>query len=340
MTKHQLIPASNMAGPAAGSLEQRPVQQLQQRMASVAQQLQSPQQRSPRLQQPQQVSVQSPRPSQNSSLGAAYHQQHLEPLERRFLRCPVHPEEPLNYFCVDCQSDCICAECVLRGEHQGHSVQCVREAARQLPLKVQGLVSDVRVRGEALKGLAARTRERRHDLAEAVSAGQEDLREALRRVSAALQEEERLLLQQVERCSSDVSGYFGADNEAHIAEAHAMLSKFHQSGDVVQALNWYAKLHQALRSPPGGAAHGGSELVKQLKSQVCRGFESRLAMVQEVMSRVDALKPPCLLDLSKEASGPAGGSIRRTEARPPLPPSGPPSARSSRSGSQAFTSTA
>lgn len=340
MAEHHLHPPSDMAGPTAGSLEQRPVQQLQQRVALVAQQLQSPQQKSLRLQQPRQDLVQSP--PLCSPGAAACHEQHLEPLGRCFLRCPVHPEEPLNYFCVDCQSDCICAECVLRGEHQNHSVQSVREAVRQLPLKVQGLVSAVRVRGEALGALAARTRERRHDLTEAVSAGQEDLKEALRRVSAALHEEERLLLLEVDRCSSDVAEILGADDEAHIAEAHAMLSKSHQSGDVVQALNWYARLKQALKSRSATPPLGGSELVKQLKSQLCRGFESRLAVVHEVMSRVDALKPPGpgLLRLPKESSGAAGGSIRRAEARPPLPPTGSPFVRSSRPVSQAFTSRA
>lgn len=340
MAEHHLHPPSDIAGQTAGSLEQRPVQQLQQRIASVAQQLQSPKQKFPRLQQqPRQDLAQSPRLS--SPGAAAYHQQHLEPLERCFLRCPVHPEEPLNYFCVDCQSDCICAECVLRGEHQNHSVQCVREAVRQLPLKVQGFVSAVRVRGEALNALAARTRERRYDVAEAVSAGQQDLKEALLRVSAALHEEERQLLQEVERCSSDVAEILGGDDEAHIVEAYDMLSKFHQLGDVVQALNWYARLNQALKSCSATPPLGGSELVKQLKSQLCRGFESRLTVVHEVMSRVDALKPPGpgLLRLPKESSGAAGGSIRRAEARPPLPPTGLPCARSSRPVPQAFTST-
>lgn len=42
--------------------------------------------------------------------------------------CPSHPDEPLQYFCLDCESKCVCAECVIHGMHKGHECLSVKKA--------------------------------------------------------------------------------------------------------------------------------------------------------------------------------------------------------------------
>merc|ERR1712217_524139 len=91
------------------------------------------------------------------------------PLARRFLCCPAHPEEPLQYFCLRCQTECICAECVLNGSHRGHDVLNVREAMRGLPERVVALASSVRERAEEFAKLAERAGEGRRDITEIIA---------------------------------------------------------------------------------------------------------------------------------------------------------------------------
>mmetsp|Transcript_89666 Transcript_89666/g.159272 ORF Transcript_89666/g.159272 Transcript_89666/m.159272 type:complete len:578 (+) Transcript_89666:87-1820(+) len=255
-------------------------------------------------------------------------EQNLQPLSRRFLRCPIHPEEPLNYFCMDCQSYCICAECVLHGEHQGHQVQCLREALQQLPEKVQSLSPLVRTRVEGLQTVASQARERRQEVQQAVSRGQEELAQVLKELRAALQQEEARILLDADASCKDIAALLDAEEEASITEAHMTFSQAYKSGDAVQALNCYGKLKQVLLRPPSGAPAERGSSKAQLKSQLSRGFETRRSSLAEVSQRIAALRTPSLG--SMQVSGLAGtplpsprnGTLRRSEAaRPPLPPS-------------------
>ena len=60
--------------------------------------------------------------------------------------CPAHPEEPLAYFCLDCECKCICAECVIHGLHKGHEVLSVKKAYPLLQSKVSSLSVELRER--------------------------------------------------------------------------------------------------------------------------------------------------------------------------------------------------
>merc|ERR1712107_724513 len=62
-------------------------------------------------------------------------------------------EEPLQFFCLQCEEECLCAECALHGDHQGHEVENIRSAVHHVPEKAQELISAVRSRLEELNGL-------------------------------------------------------------------------------------------------------------------------------------------------------------------------------------------
>lgn len=68
--------------------------------------------------------------------------------------CPSHPDEPLQFFCLDCECKCICAECALHGLHKGHEVLSVKKAYPLLQSKVASLNVELRERVTELNGVA------------------------------------------------------------------------------------------------------------------------------------------------------------------------------------------
>jgi hypothetical protein len=61
--------------------------------------------------------------------------------------CRLHVEEEVSYYCLTCEVECICSECVIHGEHKNHEVKTVRKS---LPLVKEKLD---RLRAEAEAGL-------------------------------------------------------------------------------------------------------------------------------------------------------------------------------------------
>jgi len=207
------------------------------------------------------------------------------PLARRFLRCRIHPEEPLQYFCLQCQTECICAECVIHGEHRGHEVLNVREAVKRLPEKVGELANTTRLRAEEIAGHAQRAQEGRRELAAAAERGRAEVRGALKTLGASLRQDEKVLLGEVERCVADVAEVLRVDSEAALVQALEELQKHQEAGDAARALAWYSKLKQLVDSPERQRLDA-DRVASQLRGQLQRGFESRLAGLAGLSSSV------------------------------------------------------
>lgn len=198
------------------------------------------------------------------------------PLPRRFLGCPVHREEPLQYFCLRCQTDCICAECVLHGEHRGHEVLNVREAVRQLPEKVGELAAAARLRAEEVAGVIEHAKAGRREMSHILERGRNDVRLLVEQLSLVLQKEEEALLAEVDGCAADVGAILQVDGEQHLAAALHELRRHRDCGDAAQALLWYARVRQVV-STPAADSLDAERVAAQLKGQLQRGFESRLS---------------------------------------------------------------
>ncbi|CAK0862798.1 unnamed protein product, partial [Prorocentrum cordatum] len=56
--------------------------------------------------------------------------------------CQAHPGVAARFFCLDCERDCICAECALNpaGEHRGHRVESARDALVKLDPQIRELL--------------------------------------------------------------------------------------------------------------------------------------------------------------------------------------------------------
>eukprot|EP01086_Lenisia_limosa_P007886 TRINITY_DN282_c0_g1_i14.p1 TRINITY_DN282_c0_g1~~TRINITY_DN282_c0_g1_i14.p1 ORF type:complete len:389 (-),score=34.75 TRINITY_DN282_c0_g1_i14:28-1152(-) len=72
--------------------------------------------------------------------------------------CPFHPEETASYFCLECESHPVCAECIIHGAHQGHealslkkSLPIVQDRLKQLATFLSTCVSEVEMMIEKAK---------------------------------------------------------------------------------------------------------------------------------------------------------------------------------------------
>ena len=72
--------------------------------------------------------------------------------------CREHPDEQLGYFCFDCESECICAECVIHGQHRGHEVMqikkaypIVRDKVEEIFLSISNKIDEIELRAEKIE---------------------------------------------------------------------------------------------------------------------------------------------------------------------------------------------
>lgn len=237
------------------------------------------------------------------------------PLPRRFLGCPSHPEEPLQYFCLKCQTHCICAECVLNGDHRGHDVLNVREAARRLPERAAELGTAARLRAEEVAAVAARLREGRRELASLAERGRKDLHTAVEKLSMALQQEEEALLSEVDRCASDLWEMLQTDPETHIGEALQEMTRSREAGDAANALICFSRLRKAVAAPVGNQPDS-DRLASQLRGQLQRGFDGRLTGLAGLAECISELRESRISTAAWPTAG-AASSASRVASAPP-----------------------
>jgi len=224
------------------------------------------------------------------------------PFVRKFLRCPAHPDEPLQFFCLTCECECICAECALHGEHRNHDVLNLREATKQLPNRAAELLGTARVRAEEIGGVVEGLKGERHNLTSVVAQSRRELGSQFDAVKAGLAAEEQALMVEVQRCCSEVGEILQpADQAAEVLmrEAQSQLRRHHGSGDAIHSLNAFVKLSDALAVPPLCKDAGIG--IEELKAQLQRGFESRLSSIASLAAQIDKLKSTSPDPFFKEA---------------------------------------
>ncbi|KRX06085.1 hypothetical protein PPERSA_09697 [Pseudocohnilembus persalinus] len=57
--------------------------------------------------------------------------------------CQEHEDEELSYFCFDCKSNCICAECVIHGTHKNHNVKTLKKAFPEIKEQLQDYLGNL-----------------------------------------------------------------------------------------------------------------------------------------------------------------------------------------------------
>lgn len=117
--------------------------------------------------------------------------------------CRVHPEEPLGYFCFDCETECICAECAIHGKHKGHDVMQIKKAypiikdkIEEMFLHVTGKIDEIELRNEKLENQKKEIINQGNSAKQQVLVSFEDLR-------ARIDRKEREIISQIERTVQD-----------------------------------------------------------------------------------------------------------------------------------------
>jgi len=208
---------------------------------------------------------------------------------------------------------CICAECALHGEHRGHDVLNVRQAARGLKDRAEDLAGSVRARMDALSGEAQRAKEAKREFSEIVLQAKRDLRGTFERLRLVLAEEEKALSEEVERCATEIEVELGGSeehpSEVHAREAHSMLQSFHREGDAIQALNWYGKAKEALANLPSASPANEAVTFGELKDTLQRGFDARVTNLAAFGQRIADLQA---VQLAQDVHGNTIGNLLST----------------------------
>jgi len=254
---------------------------------------------------------------------------HVSKFDTSFTRvCQTHPEEPLQFFCLDCETEPVCAECVVHhgSAHHGHRVLKIKEAFMRLSNEeLPRLEQMARDRAEARAQAAQRAEALRRDLSLTISQGRQRIQEAFVRLRVGLSQKEAQLLAGVEDCvrAADavlqVRGAQVEERAGQVWDSHSMLSKFETRGDEVKALNTYAAARVAVArflEPMEGVDGGGVvRLLDMLKSQVREALKEQVAAVATLSTRVPEIRHSGGSGNDQCRPGAAAGSA----APPPMP---------------------
>lgn len=121
------------------------------------------------------------------------HNEHTQEL------CKDHPDELPNYFCFDCESECICAECAIHGLHKGHEVMRVKTAFPIIKGKVEDMLLLLSNKQDELQILEEKIDARKKETIEQSYTAKQQIKHAFEDLRARLDKKERELSQQADR---------------------------------------------------------------------------------------------------------------------------------------------
>lgn len=161
--------------------------------------------------------------------------------------CREHTDEMLAYFCFECETECICAECAIHGEHKGHEVMQIKKAfpiikdkLEEVFLHVSNKIDEVELRAEKVENQKKELIDQGNAAKQQVIVSFEDLR-------ARLEKKEREIISQIERIVQE--NLREADNYSRIIigkigalESVAdTLKKVMSGGQQTELLDFYAE---------------------------------------------------------------------------------------------------
>ncbi|CAD8147049.1 unnamed protein product [Paramecium octaurelia] len=84
-------------------------------------------------------------PEAKSSVHQSQRQMSKQQSENSFIQhsreqCLEHPEEEVSYFCFDCNSKCICPECIIHGIHKNHEVKTIKKSYPQVRKQLENQI--------------------------------------------------------------------------------------------------------------------------------------------------------------------------------------------------------
>ncbi|CAD7960573.1 unnamed protein product [Amoebophrya sp. A25] len=171
--------------------------------------------------------------------------------------CPSHPEEPLHYFCLDCECKCICSECVIHGAHKGHEVLSVTKAYPLLQSKVSSLNVEMRERVAELNSISQGWERKQREMLQVQEQMKQKLTESFAEIRKTLQTKEvemkkmmteglRDGLNFAETKQNEVRESTQRMKDAQKAMQHNTSHASVSMQSAIDALNWYAEARLSL----------------------------------------------------------------------------------------------
>eukprot|EP00927_Polykrikos_kofoidii_P077202 TRINITY_DN74170_c0_g1_i1.p1 TRINITY_DN74170_c0_g1~~TRINITY_DN74170_c0_g1_i1.p1 ORF type:complete len:493 (-),score=74.34 TRINITY_DN74170_c0_g1_i1:292-1692(-) len=215
-------------------------------------------------------------------------------------RCVAHPEELAQFFCMDCDSECICAECAVEAAHTGRQVMKVQKAYQSLAGEIDKTLDDLRLRTEDQAQIKREALELKSELDAIIGKGKESIQQAFKQLRVSLAQKETELLAGIDSCEKSANDALNsrvtpasALSEA-LQEAHVALRKIDTNGDEVRALNTFASVRvtvSQLVDPLVGA--DGAALVRlldDLRVELRASLEQQSSGVMALGSRVHEIR--------------------------------------------------
>lgn len=168
--------------------------------------------------------------------------------------CPEHPGEIPLYFCATCECQCVCAECVVHGRHQGHEVMKVSRAHEALRARAGTLLDEALALEDDFAVVQDKMNWRRKDVERAAARGRASVRSAFARVRAQLADREAELLESLDSYEHGTLSRLDANSSDHdrrlseLCQLRDTLRANCRTGEAVQALNAYATAKAAMAS--------------------------------------------------------------------------------------------
>ncbi|KAL0204775.1 hypothetical protein P9112_000082 [Eukaryota sp. TZLM1-RC] len=176
----------------------------------------------------------------------------LSTFDRRPLACPVHEDEVVSYFCLDCEVEAFCAECAIHGDHKGHNVQKLSKSRPLISKKVDTLVEEMRRKVVALEEISNGISKVKKQLDQKTEESVSLIRSKFDDLRNLIDKKESQLITSVESDSSELMGKL----EQQSNDVFDFKSQIDSSRDLIQSkldnpcdlvlLNFYAEHRDSL----------------------------------------------------------------------------------------------
>eukprot|EP00930_Biecheleria_cincta_P006150 TRINITY_DN107128_c0_g1_i1.p1 TRINITY_DN107128_c0_g1~~TRINITY_DN107128_c0_g1_i1.p1 ORF type:complete len:426 (+),score=92.09 TRINITY_DN107128_c0_g1_i1:19-1296(+) len=251
-----------------------------------------------------------------------------EPLETtRASMCKIHPNEPVHFFCLDCHSECICAECAVEknARHHGHDVVNARAAYQRLSASMAELLDSSANRAHDRTQAQRQAGVLKQELDAIINDGKARIRDAFKSIKAGLAEKEDELLAGAQGCGQSAEkqllsrAFQFEDQAAEGVRRSTALEELQNApwGEEVKALNAFhaakASLETAMQvhgkkktAAPAASSREASpaedaaeleEFMRSLKGDIAEACRVQAAQVRQLAS--------CVPDIRRQAGGKA-----------------------------------
>lgn len=250
---------------------------------------------------PRQLTVVAPSSSLSHSRSASATPTVLPPEDARHYFCPRHPAERLQFYCMDWDTECLCAECAVEAAGQGRNVLKVTKAYQGLASKIDDTIFALQRRSEANERQTKEAEDVRSDLESIIRKGKQDIQDSFRRLQSLLAQRESELLVGVDAFESSAiraiqnrtapaAGHWSALQDARSAlrnvDAHGQ--------EEVLALNAFSGIRRTvarLLEPQTGVDRNGFlQAVSELQADLHGSLDAQVAGVIALGSKIKEIR--------------------------------------------------